>query len=289
MKALVVNISKYLGLVFILFGANYAINSYFLTHSKIDLKDCKILIAGDSHPMTAVDPSLGKQCMSVTQSLEPYIITYHKLKYLLKNNPTIEKVVLGCGTENISAFNDRKLKDNLWSGTLMDRAYALLSEENLTSVPYSSRMFFYTKFIKHMMLYPIPNPYKGIRGGFKKTKYVLDKSDVNGPIKRHYYLNGENVGVSKIAICYLDSIVTLTKNLNIELTLVHFPVHKNYSDLVPDNFKKRLAKLHQKYAIKQVKFLDLNKLNLPDNLYKDHDHVNSDGAKVVSEYLFGEI
>ena len=103
-------------------------------------------------------------------------------------------------------------------------------------------------------------------------------SDVDGPIGRHFFHDDENVGVSEVALAFLDSIVALSARENVELVLVASPVHASYYDRIPENFISGYEAKKRELETSGIRILDYNRIDLPDDAYWNPNHLNAKGA-----------
>ena len=103
-------------------------------------------------------------------------------------------------------------------------------------------------------------------------------TDIDDAVKRHYYLKGEALGVSDLAIEYLDSIVSLAKAKDITLIMVSNPVHEQYLNKIPDPIMQKFDALIERYSDQHLVF-DKTRSPYPDTLYLNADHLNESGAK----------
>ena len=92
------------------FGINNVINSILISREDLHLTS-STLIMGDSRTQYSLDPHLFPSANNISQTAEPYFLTYWKLKALIDLHE-IDTVILGFAHQNISAFNDRKLSDD---------------------------------------------------------------------------------------------------------------------------------------------------------------------------------
>ena len=113
---------------------------------------------------------------------------------------------------------------------------------------------------------PFVGRYENVEGS-----YITDIDDA---VNRHYYLNGEALGVSDLAIEYLDSIVSLAKAKDITLIMVSNPVHEQYLNKIPDPIMQKFDALIERYSDQHLVF-DKTRSPYPDTLYLNTDHLNS--------------
>jgi len=266
----------------IYFCINFGINKYNFKNGKHErLKNTNTLIVGDSHITRGLSAKhFPVSAINIAQVAEPYTVTFWKLKHVLKEIKA-KRLVLGFGHHNISAFNDNKLNEGSVSNTLLTRTYPIVdfntSDFKIDKVQFGKAVF------KNMMLYPHNDHYKFI-GKFSGSGKSKPKN-FNKVINRHYFEDEKNVGISELQLSYLDSIIHLTKQYDIELILVGSPVFDKYFRRIPDNFKKSYNQEKQELKRKGIQVIDLCAAKYPKDHYLDADHLNSKGAKKFSETL----
>ena len=266
-------------------GLNYLINLNY-TNSNVPeqkLDNCKILILGDSHVQKSLNPCFFNAAKNISQSAEPYFVTYWKLKKLLHTNKTIDTLLLGFSFHNISAFNDKKLIDPSWSSEMFYRIYPIEEFETLNGIEIDFWEYFKI-LAREMCLYPKKNHinYIGCYGNSRRS----DISDYNTSIKRHFYYNNNNVGISTTSIDFLNKIITLCRDSKINNILITSPLHKEYLKRIPSNFTQEYLKLKNELTTNNgVPVLDFSSIVLNDTCFLNSDHLNESGARIFSNMV----
>jgi hypothetical protein len=277
-------------------------------HIAVSLEeDINTLIAGDSHPMTSLDPDIIKNSKNISLDSENYFFTYYKLKYFLSHNSKVKNVILGFDAQNISKKNSERFLSYVpVEKNSYRRYYALLDYPGKNKIK-SFRKYFIIAFLKYDMGIPI---------NFYKDRYVLkylfkrhlnesdfefvgkfyrseesnvDINEIRTKITEYYY-NDHMIysGISDLNIEYLHKIMRLCEENNVRLLLYRSPVLPAFKDLIPKDalrdFEKVKLDLLQGY--KHTEFIDLLDVKLENEYFGDGDHVNALGAKVVSEIVY---
>ena len=102
------------------FAFNASVNYLIYSSQIVDVGKPNIIVIGDSHPMAAVNTNMLDNAINISRSAEPYVLTYWKLKAILKNHIP-EILIIGFSPHNISAFNDKKFSDPDWSSEMFKR------------------------------------------------------------------------------------------------------------------------------------------------------------------------
>lgn len=252
-------------------GVNYSI----YTGPSKAIPKSNILIAGDSHPQRSLNPKYFHDAQNISQSAEPYVLTYWKLKKIVQSISP-DTLIIGLAPHNISQFNDLKFSEQLWASEMFSRSYPIEEFSDISDKIDVDFPTYYKVLWKQTAFYPKRNhnPFVG-RYENVEGSYITDIDDA---VKRHYYLNGEALGVSDLAIEYLDSIVSLAKAKDITLIMVSNPVHEQYLNKIPDPIMQKFDALIERYSDQHLVF-DKTRSPYPDTLYLNADHLNESGAK----------
>ncbi len=270
------------GLVFLGYVLlNITINLVIFHNTELDFENTSILVAGDSHPQRAINPKLLRSASSITQSAEPYVLTYWKLKYFLKRIE-VDTLLLGYAHHNISEFNDIKLSHNLWSWEMFKRTYLILNPRDLVKFNFDYSDFIEIYFFK-AGLYPKKSK-QIFQGRYKNN----DRNDLNNKdegLERHYYIDGELAKVSELSILYLNKILKLCEEYNIVPILLATPVHEYYFTNIPEHMKERFELEKTKFIEQNITVYDLTTTYYPEEEYMNMDHINIKGSKRIATWL----
>ncbi len=308
MKYFLVKLMIFISLLSIFSLLCYQFNSYLISNTPYQTPPLTTkLILGDSHINCAIDPQIIGNSVNIAMNAEPYIISYYKLAYLLPHNPSIRTLIVGFSPHNLSAFNDIKLKDKRWAKNMFDRYYPLISYPKLQQLPID-----YNKYIgrfAHHYLLPngnylknyyltkrqtttaINHPYIGYYP--QSNGSIMKSSSLKKIIHRHYYSPQDTskfIGISSTSKVYLEKIIALCQQKNIQVVLVNAPVHPSYFQNIPSSIQHYFEDLKTELvSLPNVNLKDYGQmpLTLPDFL--DYDHVNSLGAASVSKRLKQEM
>jgi hypothetical protein len=282
MKFFVIKITSFTFIIVFYFVLNTFINYTIFNKSKIPINNTKILISGDSHVQTSLNPKSFFSATNISQSAEPYIISFWKLKYIFKHNkPNI--LLLGFSHHNISAFNDNKFWDKKFSSEMFERSYIIGNYRSLENIKIDYQEY-YKIFLREMCLYPHTKHFKFV-GGYNNS-YKSSISDLEQSINRHYYLHGKELGVSEIQIKYLYNIIKLCENHDVTLILVGSPVHTAYYKKIPSIIKKRYDEEKQRFQKNNLIIADFTETIYDDKFYLNSDHLNEQGALKFSKSIY---
>lgn len=225
------------------FGANMIINSFIYNRQSVHLKNTNVIIVGDSHPEKSLDTSYFNDTQNISQPGEPYVLTYWKLKKIFQSY-TPDTLIIGFAPQNITQYNDLKFSDDRWSSEMFKRSYPIHELSKISDAIAVDYKSFYKVLWKQTAFYPKTNHINYI--GNYSNHNQSDLSDSTFAVKTHYYHNGAELKVSKMAINHLDSIIRLCNSKNIELIMTSNPVHKNYLKNIPDVIMNEYVELINK-------------------------------------------
>lgn len=279
MRAFCLDIILFLVILFLYLGINLALNVYFIRSSPPRLSsDC--LIMGDSHPMCALDPKV-LNAVNVSQTAEPYIITYYKLKEFLKYN-RIQKLILGFSYQNMSSYNDRELIDQQWADISFQRTYSLIPYYSIKWIAFD-HIAYLKAITRNMLLFP-KKRHQTYIGNFKVLERRYDpQQGSRDAIRMHFFINSTPERISKCSLSYLDSILTLCNQNRIDVLLISTPLNSSYRTHIPANFKNAFQVKADSLRVHQVEIMDYSNFPIADSLFADSDHLNFIGAKVFSD------
>jgi hypothetical protein len=273
---------------------------------KLD-NDIKILIIGDSHQMSALDPNVIKNSKNIALDSENYFFTYYKLKYYLSHNPNIKNVILGFSTHNVSKMSSEMfIYHEPTEKQVLERYYRILDFEGKSRIM-SFRKYFIISVLKYDLGIPLEiykddllmkillhrnvdeTDYKFIGGFYKSEQSNVNMKDIQNKIKEYYY-NEQMIypGISDLEIEYLNKIVEICSKKGIKVYLYSSPVFPLYKNLIPkenlidfERVKNDVIKNHENTV-----YIDHTDYILEQTYFGDQDHLNSFGAKVVSKYIY---
>jgi hypothetical protein len=262
----------------IIFTINYSISK------EVSIAQKDVLIVGDSHLLTSLNPKQMNSALNICQSAEPYYLTYLKLKFLLEKNIKPDTVIIGFGHQNISNFNDYKLKDEFWTDRMFNANYLLANDilniSNL-EINYLKLFFVYTR---NMCLIPKIGHYKNFIGQFEGRNNNNNKID-NHQKRIDLIFYYKDYDVSELCISYLDSIIDISEKNQITPILLGTPVTDEYYQLIPEKIIERYALIKARYSKEGIRVIDLTRSKYSIDYFNDSDHLNFRGAKKFTEEI----
>jgi len=271
----------YLGSFFLL---NFLVNLYLKETTSPNL-DTNVLIMGDSHGERAVDPTYFHSAINISQSAEPLVLTYWKLKDIIEEN-NIDTVLISLSYHNLSAFNDLKYIDNRWSKEMMRRSFDLVDYDDLDKVDFDWNEFL-KRYFRDMCLYPHTKHHTHIGKYVTSEESKLTNLDIN--VNRQFYDGEETYEVSEKSEYFLEQIIRLTKNENITLMFIKPPVHKDYLNSVPLKFRDHYKAIINQITQSGIKVIQIEHVNFDDFDFFDFDHLNLKGSQKYTKELINAL
>ncbi|WP_116127862.1 hypothetical protein [Lewinella sp. IMCC34183] len=265
----------------------FCYNLYSVSYGKDSRVDrSSVLIVGDSHARYGIDPARFSSADNVAQSSEPLAATFWKLEKLL---PMVrpQTVIATLAMHNVSGYNDVNFLESPRQSVHFRRLHSILNYRELASnfsVDYKnlSRTLF-----EEMVLLPSTHHHAYI--GTFENKYGTRTLDPGVTIAKHFYDHGQVSHESPTMFSYLDSIINLCAEYDVQLYFVRTPEHENYRSRIPAYFAGVERKLTNKLAQRSVPYLNFSSIDLPESNYYDVDHLNARGATVFTDTLLARI
>lgn len=282
MKRFILKTSIFLLILISFFSINWIINQLIIRNTVKHL-DSNLIFVGDSHIQNAINPKFLPGSINIAQPAEPYILTYWKLKKILRTNQS-GKVVLGFAPHNIAKFNDYKFSDSKWASEMFKRSYPIEEFNTIKNEIEIDYTEYYKTLFKKLCFYPHDNHSRSYIGNFSNS--TNNKiNDFEETINRHFYYKNNRPDISELSIKYLDSIVLLISTSQKKLILLNTPVHRNYSQRVPENIYKKYCDLVENFKSLNVTVIDKFVNDYNDSMFLNVDHLNTYGAKKLSMEL----
>jgi hypothetical protein len=268
------------------------------------------LIAGDSHPQAAINPALLRGAENICEGQEGYFFTHYKLKYFLRRNPQVTRVILGFSYQNLARrYQELFISSEQEATRLLESYFVLLDDEGveLLRTRISNKRPYYINLLKFRYGLPFQVyrdkdllrkavgaelrredvPFFG--GGFHKSENSrLDGKQMDAKVRLYFQdENGTYSGVSTLMVEYLKRIIQLCEEHGVDLILYNAPLHASFKSRIPEQAIIDFAKVKDDLLARfpKVHYLDQVDESLPNESFGDGDHVNSLGATVVTGKL----
>jgi hypothetical protein len=247
----------------------------------------KNIYLGDSHIQQAINDSIIPNSLNLAASSESFYFSYYKLKVLLNNNSSVEKVYLGLSYHSLSNYYDRFINGDYSSAVAPKYFYILPPKEQIRMIYWNKTNLvpFMKSVIKHGFIKLIRNDYSSFLGGY--SNHFNTTSAVNSSMDKRlifqYYNNGSLNPFSEINIKYLNKIAVLCKSKGVELYTLNTPLYDYYSEKVPIKYKEKLRKIISEF---KLNYINLSNLEFKREYFiPDGDHVSRLGAEAISVEL----
>jgi hypothetical protein len=260
-------------------------DDYTLTSS---IRDIYI---GDSRIELAINDSMLPHSLNLGESSESFYYSYYKLAKILKNTPTIRRVFLGIGHHSISSYYDRFV-DGHFSAAVAPRYFNLLPRGEQARILSANS----GQFLKFMHNYIVEGLSKlsakneHVQAGSLSNPFVQSQAFETSMDKRaqfQYYTNKKLNGFSDENMEYLQRMIRLCNERNVEIILLGCPQHPYYTQRIPETYLQKLSEVIRR---EPVRYIDLSAIVLNENGYApDGDHVSREGSQETTLRLLDSL
>lgn len=246
-------------------------------------QDVDSVIVGDSHGMWSIDDSTIPGLRNISLNAEGYRYTYGKLEQLFASEPHVRRVYLSVGFHNFAGYYDQYIDGSdfkffaaRYLGILTWRDYVAVAKKDLADFP---------SFIKRLVTGGFRPGLKGqceLYGTFPTEKQTqsFDLESTKKRVESQFFASGKLLPESASNVTYLQKIVELCREKNVELVVLNTPLHQEYERRIPESYKKRLVDF---IASNHLDYYHFDDLALDDaSFLPDGDHLNSRGAELTT-------
>lgn len=241
-------------------------------------EDTRLIFIGNSMVECSVVDDRLSNCQNVAKSAKQYLFALADLREILKFNPQVDTVVLGCSPFTLREFQaDNEYYNsvfiesvNYYAPFLKINEYAMLPE----TLPFL-KFDFGIYGLRYLWTPQVPGAYlynkrqnlqKAIEFEKKKDKELLDK----------------NVRRNAVTLYALQEIKDVCKKYDVTLMFLAPPIW-NAKESYDLNEYRTL--MHKYLTTDDKKILDFTELSMPDSCYADIIHLNHYGADILTEHL----
>ena len=247
-----------------IFGFNY-----WRTQSFIAQHQGGLIVLGDSHAATNINPSL-VGATNFGHTAEPLLATAQKLEWITTHLQP-DTILLVLSPNNFAGYNDHKFSDEQWASEMAKRYFALFPWQfwaHYTSAPKALGDHF------RKQLHPNPSGKPAHLGKYAPKPVKEEKGDLKLVISRHF--NPAYESVSNASLKALEEIVSTCRANNIAILAVEAPLLPEYKAMVPGVVQQAFNQ-----ALSTVKIIEVHCVITPDQFF-NCDHLNKNGASVYS-------
>ncbi len=256
-----------------------------------DVSSKTVIALGDSNMECAINDQIYYSAINKAASSDSYFYSYLKLRDLIKISEKPDTVLLAFAPHNI--FDNGWLTDSKHIGSKMKIYYPLMEYEDFAYM-YSINPHAFIAAVPAMISGAVSNLFqyatgKNISPNFgsflsldrnilDKVRELLSKGE---PLP--FFEMPETFDISVSEQLFLQKIISLCQDNNIKLYLINTPKREeilNYSKYGVEEFYR-----YYDANLKDIDFLDMSKLQLPEADYGDFVHLNTEGSTEFSTIL----
>jgi hypothetical protein len=307
MKKLIRKIFLFIAIISLVASVSYNVNLWSFKKAGLQLCDTTgILMTGSSLVMQGLNPAYIERSENVAIAAEPVVISFFKIRDILRNNPQIKKIITSCSlqeiTEQDAVFSGkRSVVQEMFTRlsflqhpvTLNDLRLFEVDEPVYWEVYLRYRIFPNYFYIYRALKGDIKCNYEGLayvsgfatRGDFNIRAEVFKLINVERVVNAHFPENNKEKMISKVSLNYIDSISSLCERKNIELIVVGMPVTHKLFERIPryyiDYYRNYISEMNKRIKCRYYDFMNA----APDEWFEDLIHLNELGAKNISIML----
>ena len=263
-----------LSISIVIFSIEYNVSiKTHVNHPNLKKSDNNIFLLADSHGFGINTDSFGVSNLS--NYSESYV-DMESMLYFLINNRKINRIILSYDEHLFNTYRD-EINNNYKSTWLKS-----------FSIFYTVKYIFkynetYISLFQNQITRTLEKLFFGkkeIEKDFISYSNDIKTKKVKNRIKEQY------TGISKHQIQSFNKIIKLCNEKNIQIDLIRFPLPKIYLE----ERKKNQIYLDLKIPkVKDVNIIDLSESIQEIEFYKDQDHLNEEGLKLLEKLIASSI
>ena len=269
MKSFICKIGLFGIICIVLSISLYGVRRYLNSNADWSIPQEKhILVMGASQIVLGFDDSMSKEAYNIASRSERYMYTYLKLKYLLRDNPQVDTILLECAPTDLWQHTDDKYHIENEQLAFVPLFLPIMGREEL-AIFRTEPLQVISIFVKSLASkkYYKSSSYITLQGGFIEEKQSLDTAQVIP-----HPIEGERGWTTNYK--YLHKIIALCKEHNVRLYFVYGPMyHPEYfydQDFYYQAYNREFS---------EVELLDYSHWPVPYDEMFDAHHLNQKGAR----------
>jgi len=260
-------------------------------------KNSKILIVGDSHTQTSLNPSLMDETVNLSFSNESPMFSYYKAKYIIERVPSIKILVLGFSYNNIADVQEKLIVS---TPVFLDNTFILMNEHGRREIEEKSLNLYSYYIAKYYFGIPL-NIYKNsyilmnlpnfkskyfekIMGGYKEMKSANIAKQME---KMKTEIGKTDYSISPLLVEYTDKLAKLCREKGIMMYIINTPIYSAFYERYSANLISSYDSIVQILLNDNENLLHLDFRNFTQDtcLFYDGEHLNTDGAELFSPFI----
>lgn len=299
MRAFLLRLTRFGALAAFAALASFALNrALFRFHVPPWEEPVRTLVLGDSNVESSLDPGGLPAAVSLAKGAEPLVVTYHKLRAFAGRIESGGAVVLGINPHNVGRSVDLQMARPPTREEFFARYYGLVPWLEIEGVDVVGGPL----LVATARAWAVPNPHLAgdavawLSGGPREHDYAFGYRSEDLPkallpealesVTRSHFPPGLDPAWSDLQIDHARRIADLTSEAGLTLVLYSAPLHPRYVERIPPAVLERFDRLVSGLAGRpDVVRLDLMETPLPEDLYRDFNHVTVAGSRLTTRRL----
>jgi hypothetical protein len=255
-------------------------------HNEINIKNhlefpnnIDTLIIGDSH-VRRLDTNIINNSINIGEAAENYINHYHKFKIYIDRDKIPKRIIIPYDLHSFSSYRLIYTNKELFYSNEIDLIDIIMINYRILHKYNSNRSIRYLK--EDVIFNYVGNLYE--KGSNNSEKKEINIS--NHAKKRVENVINNSLSIEPINIKYLNRIIKLANDNNIEIYLLKPPLNKDFINEAEkymniEEYYREVGSLIK--SNKKLKLLDFqNEFINDDSMFINSDHLNNQGANIIS-------
>ena len=262
---------------------------------QVNKKECFVLkpgpvetvFLGFSHVQCNINDSLIAHARNLGDAAEPYFYTWQKAKRIFESNPEIRNVFIEFSNKSVSHYMDSTIFSDYHMAKFLPHYATILDAEDyqLLFRLNASQLISSLSMVPRESLLAFRERDKDVMeakkwGGFiyQTEKTVARRLE---RFKNGYprpFLGNDS---TKYNLIYLHKLLRLCQEKGKQVWLFSSPLHPQSGDFANEALFTRIRETQ----FGHIPYLDMRNLRLPDEEYRDLEHLNGMGARRFSLFL----
>lgn len=258
----------------------------------------KILLIGDSHIKSGLDPLIINSSFNLASLGENYIQTYYKLRKNLQDEKfRPEFIVMPLDLHTFSSYRSSRFEDHWYWKDFVDFREVAEINKNVSSVEKNLNLMFPLagqgrNLIKYFFQRNSTVLIKGYMP-VNESFLLANNKEAIASARADYHLKNQ-AAIDSSILLYFSKLIELAQEKGIKVILVKFPITKEYYNAagkyIQDNNEYYSQIFSSIKSCRDVYLMDYQKKFFGKQfIFKDSDHLNYDGAEQLSRLFTNDM
>ncbi len=263
------------------------------------LDSTEILVIGDSHAQTAINPDLMYRCKNIASGAESPFFTYYVIRNILSNNKSIDIIIMSLSPHNITVNQEHMLNNDKKRNMLLSRYMLFLDLEGIRKI-FTNTGDFYINIMRFKLFSPIllldhinrtnikSEEYEGLflgnydRRECREWQYDLYSANIDSL----YKTDNQPSRISDIMAESVNKIINICKLNEIKVIFINTPIYCEHKSRIPEEILIAYYNLiTQLLEHDNVYFIDYIDFIYQQNGFFDDHHIIGPYSDTITEKI----